>query len=304
MDKDCKVSYVNKKMLDLLGYDADEVIGYEMEKWLFPEDISDHNQKVDERLQGKRDTYERRFRRKDGTEVWAMISASALLDDEGKFAGSFGMCSNISERKQNEKELLESEERYRLLFENAPVGILLHTEGKVVYINPAALKIFGAVSKDEVMGKAILDYVHPDHREAAVNNIKRLMQGETGIYPFEYLFQRLDGSFFPVEVYANQMHYQNRQSIQIIISDISDRKKTEAIKLRNEAGLRSIINILQHRSESLQDFVNYTLNEAIRLTQAFMDTCPATMKRPKASKHLHIRQTLWKKQYHRYRHDA
>ncbi len=268
LDKDCKVSYVNKKMLDLLGYDADEVIGYEMEKWLFPEDISDHNQKVDERLQGKRDTYERRFRRKDGTEVWAMISASALLDDEGRFAGSFGMCSNITERKQNEKELLESEERYRLLFENAPVGILLHTEGKVVYINPAALKIFGAVSKDEVMGKAILDYVHPDHREAAVNNIKRLMQGETGIYPFEYLFQRLDGSFFPVEVYANQMHYQNRQSIQIIISDISDRKKTEAIKLRSEAGLRSIINILQHRSESLQDFVNYTLNEAIRLTQS------------------------------------
>lgn len=266
LDKDCKVSYVNKKMLDLLGYEADEVIGYEMEKWLFPEDMENHSQKVNDRLQGKKDTYERRFRRKDGSEVWAMISASAMQDENGNFTGSFGMCSNITERKKSEQELLDSEERYRLLFENAPVGILLHTDGEVVYINPAALKIFGASSKEDVMGKAILDYVHPDHRAAAINNIKRLMQGETGIYPFEYLFQRLDGSFFPVEVYANQLHYQNRLSIQIIISDISDRKKTEAIKLRNEAGLRSIINILQHRSESLQDFINYTLNEAIRLT--------------------------------------
>lgn len=266
IDANCKISYVNKKMLQILGCTEWEIIGHELEDWLFPEDLEEHRDKVDERLKGVQDIYERRLRKKDGSEVWLIISASGTFDEKGVYTGSFGMCTDITERKKQEKELKESEERYRLLFAHAPVGIVLHSEGRVLDINPAALKIFGANNVDELLGRPILKNVHPDHVEIAANNIKRMVMGEKGIYPYEYVFLKMDGTPFPVEVYANILTYQNLPSVQIIISDISDRKKTEAIQQRNEEGLKSIINIMQHRSETVKDLMRYTLDEAIRLT--------------------------------------
>ncbi len=268
IDDSCKITYVNNKMTEILGCEVDDLIGHEIEEWLFPEDIDDHQGKVEDRVRGTQDVYERRFRKKDGSEVWTIISAAATFDENGRYTSSFGMCTDITERKLQEKELKESEERYRLLFSNAPVGIVLHSEKKVIDLNPAALRIFGAKHEKDLIGIPILDYVHPDHVGKAVSNIQRMINGEQGIYPYEYLFKKLDGSYFPVEVYANALTYQNKPSIQIIISDISDRKKTDAIKQRNEEGLKSIIKILQHRSESVRDFMHYTLDEAIRLTDS------------------------------------
>ena len=72
--------------------------------------------------------------------------------------------AEVAERKRAEEALRESEERYRLLVELSPDTIAIHSEGKFVFVNPAATKFLGASAK-ELIGKPILDVVHPDYRE-------------------------------------------------------------------------------------------------------------------------------------------
>jgi len=232
MDNNCITTYVNSKMLEILGSEEEDILGKEIENWLFPEDIEIHKQLVEARVSKPRDVYERRFRRKDGSEVWTMVSASAILDDQGEFTGSFGMFTDITERRRAELALQESEQRYRLLLENSPICIALHSGGRIIYANPAGIKLFGAKDITEVLGRSVLSFVHPDYREIAASNIKRLMAGEEGIYPYEYLFQRLDGSVIPVETYANTLVYQNQPTIQIMITDITQRKQMTAELIR------------------------------------------------------------------------
>ncbi len=103
-DVDNLVTYVNQKLADMLGYLPEEIIGRPLVHFLFPKDLADHQEKWSHRLHGLSETYERRFRRSDGGECWTIVSVTVIRAEDGRFTGAFGMLTDITERKQAEKE--------------------------------------------------------------------------------------------------------------------------------------------------------------------------------------------------------
>lgn len=105
MDDHYRTTFVNWRMLDMLGYQPDEMFTRPLEDFLFPEDIDDHRCQIARRSRGENTIYERRFRHKNGQTLWMLVSAAALLDAEGNFTGALSMLTDITERKQMEEEL-------------------------------------------------------------------------------------------------------------------------------------------------------------------------------------------------------
>ena len=105
---------------------------------------------------------------------------------------------DITDRKKSEEALRESEERYRQLVEISPDAVIIHQEGKITYLNPAALSLLGAKDANELLGKPVLDTIHPDYRDNVRNQIKKDLDGKT-TPPIELRMVRVDGATVIVE---------------------------------------------------------------------------------------------------------
>ncbi len=164
-----------------------------------------------------------------------------------------GIFQDITERRQTEAALRESEERYRKLLELAPIGITVHCEGKIVFINPAGMRLIGAASEEEIIGRSVLDFIHPAGLKQAQERFRRLMAGEQGIYPIEEVFLKLDGPPINVEVMGTPLSYQGKPAIQVIITDITERKRAERSIRQLNAELEQRV---AERTAELSDLYN------------------------------------------------
>ena len=123
--------------------------------------------------------------------------------------------------------LRESEERYRKLVELSPDAIAVHSEGVVVFINPAGLVLIGAGNSDKVVGKPILDFVHPDYRDMVVSRVRESLEHNIPMPLLEEKFIRLDGATIDVEVMSQPTTYMDKPSTLVIFHDITERKQAE-----------------------------------------------------------------------------
>src|SRR3990172_468983 len=111
---------------------------------------------------------------------------------------------------KTEDALRQSEERYRSLVELSPEAIAVHREGKYVYLNPAGLKLFGASSPDEIIGKKVLDLLHPDYHEIVKERIKQIEEQGVQTAARESKILRLDGQAVDVEAMAARISYKGK----------------------------------------------------------------------------------------------
>ena len=118
LDTSTQMTLVNQQMADMLGYTIEELLGRKLESLLFEEDLSDHQAQMTLGAQGQNAVYERCFRRKDGSRLWTLISATSTTDAEGNFDGAFSMITDITERKRAEAKIHAAlEEKETLLRE-------------------------------------------------------------------------------------------------------------------------------------------------------------------------------------------
>lgn len=135
------------------------------------------------------------------------------------------LLDEVQERRRAEQALGESEERYRRLVELSPEAIAVHNEGKVVYVNPAGLKLFGAAHSQDVIGRPILDFVHPDYRELVGGRVLSVQDEAADL--IEEKFVRADGSVIDVEVAAAPVPYSGKPAVQVVLRDVTARKRAE-----------------------------------------------------------------------------
>jgi PAS domain S-box-containing protein len=103
LDEEFHVSYLNRRMADMLGYQPEEILGQSLEFFTFEEDLPELYENMRRRRRGERAVFERKLKRKDGTACWVLVSATPVFDNLGQFAGSFSMLTDISDRKQAEQ---------------------------------------------------------------------------------------------------------------------------------------------------------------------------------------------------------
>src|SRR5256885_5853260 len=131
------------------------------------------------------------------------------------------------QRRRADQALRESEERYRVLVESSPEPIAVHSGGVMVFANPAAARLMGAPQPAALIGKPVLDFVHPDDRPLVLERIRRT-QGEGRLASaVEERFVRLDGSVIHVETTALPTTFEGRPATQVVVRDVTARKRAE-----------------------------------------------------------------------------
>jgi len=98
-------TFVNRRFAEMLGYDPEEMLGRKYSDFLFEEDLAVVEERTAARRQGAAERYEQSVRRKDGRHLWVHISATPILDRQGRFQGSFSMFTDITQRIMAEEEL-------------------------------------------------------------------------------------------------------------------------------------------------------------------------------------------------------
>ncbi|MDK2810295.1 MAG: hypothetical protein PWR27_1004 [Petroclostridium sp.] len=131
--------------------------------------------------------------------------------------------------EQSQWKLQESEDRYRRLVELSPDAIAVYDyiEDQVVFVNNAGVKLMGAVSDQEIIGKSLTDIVHPDFREIARQRVRDIRKEGKETSLVEGKFIRLDGTDVDVEVASAPITYEGKLAMQVICRDITGRKQME-----------------------------------------------------------------------------
>jgi PAS domain S-box-containing protein len=166
-------------------------------------------------------------------------------------------------RRQAMYALRDSEAKYSHLVDMSPDAIVLHSEGKLIFVNQAAVRLFGCASADNMIGKPVLEFVHPDYREIVKRRVQEITIEKTTVPMIEEKFLRYDGSTIDVEVVAAPFPYQGNNTVQVVLRDITERKKAEQaliqISTRQNAILAAAPDII---AEVNQDKIYTWLNRA------------------------------------------
>jgi len=129
--------------------------------------------------------------------------------------------------KQEAVLLAESEANHRTLLENSPNPVGVHRDGKWVYLNPAAVKLFAAESAEDILGAPVLDYVHPDDHLMVTERMQIQMQKGIAVPVVEEKLLRKNGEMFIAEVQASPVVFNGEPSILATCRDLSENKKYE-----------------------------------------------------------------------------
>jgi len=253
---------VNQEACRSLEYSRDELTGMsalDIDPNFSPELLHDN---IAELLQKGTMTFETLHRSKSGRIFPVELTATIFEFDGVRY--SLSLVRNISDRKQSEEALRESEERFRLLVEQTPDLIFIRHKEQILYANPAAVRITGATCIEELIGRSVLDFARPERREylAALLSANDTTPVGTVMPPFEGSLVRLDGATVPIELTAIRFRYRGMECSQQIMRDITERKRSEQVLL---ARLR-ILERTNQPAISLQDSLRLMLDEIESLT--------------------------------------
>jgi diguanylate cyclase (GGDEF)-like protein/PAS domain S-box-containing protein len=239
---DGKLLKVNSAFCRILEYSPAELEQLTFQEITHPDDLELNLTNLNGLLHEKTEycVIEKRYFKKNGSIVWVLLSVSLVRDENNKPLYYVSQFQDITEHKKLKEQLEKSEERYRALVESSPNGIVVHQEGKIVYANPRFIHFIKASSEEELIGRHILRFVHPDFHQIVKERIDHLEKNEdVGLQEEKYVL--LDGSIVDVEVIATPIEYMNKPAFQVIIQDISKRKEMERELNYSQELYRSVI---------------------------------------------------------------
>lgn len=271
-DRGWTFEYVSEGVSELTGYTVDEYLLQRTTSYgdnAHPDDRERVRQDVQAAV-AQHYPFEMTYRilTKSGEVKWVWERGEGVYASDGTLNYLEGFVTDITERKRTEHLLRQSEERYRRLIDISPYAILVHRGDRILFANDQAIKLFGAVKADEIVGKPIMDLFHSDHHTVVRERIHESFQGRSHVPVFEEQIVTLDGQSVDVEVSTAQFMDEEGPAILVMLRNVSERKrlqeqlrKTERIAelgtlasgMAHEIG--TPMNVILGRAEYLMDRV-------------------------------------------------
>ncbi len=243
-----RFTFVNKKLCKIMGYSQNELIGKQFGKFLHPDDKKGILKIFwnAPKYIGKRLSLEFRVIHKKGHYIW-MHSRPTSTWSRNKIIGFNAIIEDITERKQAEEALRETEERYRALVDlGGTVGeaIVMRQDteqGEAIqtFVSDEWSRITG-YSREELLGMPFLDLLHPKYRKASLERQRRRVKGEIVPGLFEMSIIRKDGTGVPIELTSAYTTYKGKRATVAYIRDITERKRAEKMLIESEKKYRKL----------------------------------------------------------------
>jgi PAS domain S-box-containing protein len=194
LDPNFHTSFVNRQMAAMLGYQPGEMLGRSVFDFYFPEDIGRKRQGLARRREMLSEHMDDRLRRKDGSELWTRMAAIPVSKDNGDFDGAMAIVSDISSQRLAEQALRESEARFRLVANSAPILIWMSGSDRLcTYFNNSWLAFTGR-SMELELGNGWAEGVHPDDLRRCLDTYTRAFDAREK-FNMEYRLRRYDGEY-------------------------------------------------------------------------------------------------------------
>jgi len=241
MDPEGRLTFISPAVTRITGYSPEEAKGMTLDQILRPGSAAIAWERLRQTLAtvaagapfpGFRAELE--INHKDGSTIWAEVTAKRLADPDGGIAGISGSTRDVSERKRNEQGLLEREAQLRAIFDSSQDAICVTRSGRFEMVNPSFLVMFGFDRTEELVGAALLERIGPDGRDTVQANIQARSQGLPAPTGYEVTALRKDGSPFRMEIHVSTYEQQGLHTVSIL-RDVTAREQLEQERRQLEA---------------------------------------------------------------------
>jgi PAS domain S-box-containing protein len=246
-DETNRTTYWNPAAERIFGYSKEEMVGTYGHKLLVPiesqgfiEDIFDQIAAGESLSSSFSDNIT-----KDGRRITCEWHTAPVRNADGTFLGIMSMAQDVTQRRQAETALRESEERYQRLVELSPDGIMIHKDGIITFVNSAGARLVGAAEKTDLIGRSVYDLSQPQSHDALKVRVSRMLSGEP-TPTMEVKVKRFDGVEIDCELSSVPFTYGNGTAIQAVVRDITQRKQAEqSLKEANQRALNDYERLVE-----------------------------------------------------------
>lgn len=269
-----RITRFNHAFESITGRMEDEVIGQSLEI-LFPPELIDHSMSlIRKTISGERwETVEIKILNVSGDVRTVLWNSATLFGVDGKTPiSTIAQGNDITERKMVENGIAESENRFRGIFENAPIGIGLARKGKMLYTNKTYARMFGFSSPDELIGTNISDVIHPDVRNEIIERNKNRENNYSVTDAYETRGIRKDGSSFPFFTNVTIIQLNDGPATMGFFQDLTAQKNAQSAVVKSEKRYRMLFSSMVE-GFALHDLVCNEAGEAV--DYRFLDINPA-----------------------------
>lgn len=230
------IVYANPAALKLVGADdEDQLLGKPALAFIHPDERNELQSKIEYLLKQEKptDIIEKKLLRLDNQLINVEIRA-VPIEYLGKPSIQL-LCRDITHKKVMESIVRERDEEYRRMLKLLPEPIIVHQEGIICYINDIGLSLLGAQEPNEVIGKIVFEFIHPDYYEIVKERIRKVVLVDNYIPFIELDLLGLHGDHIAVEASSVVLHnYLERPVIQTVLRDITERKTAEEMLRQSE----------------------------------------------------------------------
>jgi PAS domain S-box-containing protein len=257
-DLDGNITFVSERTLELHGCTfPHQLLGKPAFDFIAPEDRQRAAKNMQKTLTGDPlRNIEYCLLRLDGSRFIGELNASVVRDSEGRPKAFIATTRDITERKQAENALKESEEKFRTLADYSPNNIFINKNGKVVYVNRKCEEMMG-YTKDEILSEDF-DFrtLIAPQSEGLVEAAFRDHQKGKEVTPYEYSLMTKEGKIIDAIITTKLIQYEGGPAILGVVTDISDRKKVEEALKKTAQQLKADREALQEKNIALKQFLD------------------------------------------------